>query len=49
MAGRLVLALACCATCLAGASVQALTLTGTALAAGYLTGCTVRAAAWRCA
>ena len=42
MACRLVLALACGLALLAAASVQALTLTGTAYAAGYLTGCTVR-------
>ena len=43
MAGRLVLALARGLAFFAAASAQALTLTGTAYAAGYLTGCTVRA------
>lgn len=43
MAGRLALALACGLAFLAEARVHALTLTGTAYAAGYLTGCTVRA------
>ncbi|KAK9819268.1 hypothetical protein WJX81_001279 [Elliptochloris bilobata] len=38
----LALIVACCPVCLAGASAQALTLTGTAYGAGYLTGCTVK-------